>query len=86
MPNNAKNLRMCYVCRERADKSELIRFVKSKDGKICIDDTKSADGRGVWVHESAECIEKLKKKKLLNVAFKCAVDESVYEGLSDRKL
>ena len=83
MPNNAKNLRMCIACREHADKQELIRFVKTKDGKIQIDETKSADGRGVWVHNSVECKQKLAKKKLLNAAFKCAVDESILEGLDD---
>ncbi len=83
MPNNVKNLRMCCVCRQHSDKSELIRFVKSKDGSISIDQTKTAEGRGVWVHNNSECIEKLKKKKLLNAAFKCVVDESVYEGLSE---
>lgn len=84
MPNNAKNLRMCAACRRHADKSELIRFVKTKDGKIRIDETKCADGRGVWVHGSAECIQKLAKKKLLNSAFRCAVDESILEGLNER--
>ena len=83
MPNNTKNLRMCCVCRMHADKSELIRIVKSKDGQIFVDKTKTADGRGVYLHSNAECMEKLKKKKLLNAAFKCVVDESVYEDLSD---
>ena len=85
MSNNAKNLRMCVACREHSDKSELLRFVKTKDGKIQIDETKTADGRGVWVHNSAECIQKLTKKRLLNAAFKCAVDESILEGLNDRQ-
>lgn len=81
MPNNAKNLRQCCACRAHADKSELIRIVKSKDGKVFVDETKRADGRGVWVHDSAECKQKLVKKKLLNAAFRCVVDESVYENL-----
>ena len=81
MPNNPKNLRKCAVCHEHADKENMIRFVKTKDGQIHLDHTKCADGRGVWVHDTAECKQKLLKKKLLNAAFKCSVDESVYEGL-----
>lgn len=72
------------VCRQHADKSELIRFVKQKDGRVFIDESKSADGRGVWVHDNAECKQKLVRKKLLNAAFKCAVDESVYGGLNEQ--
>lgn len=85
MPNNQKNLRQCISCRQHADKSELVRIVKSKDGKIFIDDSKCADGRGVWVHNNTECKQKLLKKKLLNVAFKCTVDESVYEELNGKR-
>ncbi|MBR4800077.1 MAG: YlxR family protein [Clostridia bacterium] len=85
MPNNAKNLRKCAVCRIHADKSEMIRFVKTKDEKIFLDRSKTADGRGVWVHDSAECIQKLIKKKLLNTAFKCSVSESLYEELDGKR-
>lgn len=81
MPSNPKNTRMCCACRERSDKSEMLRIVRTPSGQIMLDDTKCADGRGVWVHDSAECKAKLKKRKLLNGAFKCGVAEAVYEQI-----
>ena len=78
MANNKKNLRQCLVCREHADKQDMIRIVKQNDGQIFVDRTQSAGGRGAWVHNNAECKQKLQRKRLLNAVFKCVVDESVY--------
>ncbi len=76
--SNPKNTRKCIVCREHADKSELMRFVKTRDGKVILDFSQKADGRGVWVHEGEDCVQKLIKKKMLNVAFKCNVGDEIY--------
>lgn len=61
--SNPKNTRKCIVCREHADKSELMRFVKTRDGKVILDFSQKADGRGVWVHKGEDCVQKLIKKK-----------------------
>lgn len=81
MPSNPKNVRKCCACHEHADKSELLRFVRTPDGHIMLDKGKAADGRGVWLHDSDECRAKAIKKKLLNSAFKAAVPQEIYDGL-----
>jgi len=81
MPSNPKNVRKCCACHAHADKSEMLRFVRDKDGNVFLDCSKKADGRGVWVHDSDECKDKLKKKKLLNAAFKTTVAADVYDRL-----
>lgn len=35
--SNPKNTRKCIVCKQHADKSELIRFVKNAEGKVVLD-------------------------------------------------
>lgn len=60
----------------------MIRFVRNKDGEVFLDNAKSADGRGVWVHKDGDCISKMIKKKTLNAAFRQSVNESLYEELS----
>lgn len=84
MPSNKKDVRMCCACHGRADKSELLRIVKTPDGNIIIDDGKKADGRGVWVHLCDECIGKVVKRKMLNHAFKTGVPEEIYEQLKSK--
>ena len=39
-------LRTCVVCRNQKEKSELVRIVKAKDGRIFVDDGGRAEGRG----------------------------------------
>lgn len=78
-----KNTRKCIVCREHADKSEMTRFVKDKDGNVFIDASKKADGRGVWVHNQFECKTKLAKKRMLDSAFKMKVEDEIYGEIDE---
>lgn len=75
-------LRMCAVTREMLPKSELIRLVKTDNG-ILIDNTKKISGRGVYLKKSLDILEIAKKKKVLNRAFKCNVDDSIYKKLEE---
>ncbi len=70
-------MRMCIACREMKPKKELIRIVKSGD-EIKLDKTGKANGRGAYICNDKECIQKLKKQKLLNRVFSCNVDNEVY--------
>lgn len=79
------SLRTCCVCRKMMPKNDLIRVVKSADGKIFIDMTGKADGRGAYVCKDDECRNKLKKLRSLNKAFKCQVNDEVYEELLKAK-
>ena len=80
-----KVLRMCVVCRQMKDKSELIRLNKTKDGLVCIDLTGKIDGRGAYICKDGDCIEKLDKNKAFNRAYKSQVSEEVYKSLKELK-
>ncbi len=75
--------RMCIACRQMKDKKELLRIVKNKDGVISIDLTGKQNGRGAYVCKNTECLNKLKKQKSLNRAFKSNVDEEVYRNIEE---
>lgn len=79
--NKREPLRMCIACREMKSKKELLRIVKNKEGKIFVDETGKANGRGAYICRNVACVEKLKKQKILNKAFKMMIDESVYEEI-----
>lgn len=61
----------------------MLRIVKGADGKIFIDFSSKASGRGAYICDNPVCIAKLKKQKLLNRAFSCAVDEKVYSDIEE---
>ena len=80
-----ESLRMCCVCRQMKPKDQLIRVVKNKDNEIFVDNTKKADGRGAYVSNEQECLNKLKKIKGLNKAFKGNIPDEIYEELIKTK-
>ena len=73
--------RTCIGCNSKKDKNELIRIVKNKDGIISIDRTGKAQGRGVYICDSIECLEKAIKSKKLERTFETKISEDVYENL-----
>lgn len=79
-----ESLRMCTVCRQMKPKSELIRIVKTSKGEVLIDLTQKADGRGAYVCKG-ECIEKLKKTRALNRAFKTQISDEIYDKILLKK-
>ena len=81
--SNPKDTRKCIACREHSDKSEMLRFVKQNGGCVFLDESKKADGRGVWVHDRADCKAKVCKKKMLNSAFKTNVSDDIYDKIND---
>ncbi|NCB48437.1 MAG: YlxR family protein [Clostridia bacterium] len=75
---------MCIACRQMKDKCELIRIVKGEQNQVNIDEKQKANGRGAYVCKNLECIEKCCKQKSLNRAFKCNVDQSVFDKLRQK--
>ena len=76
-----ETLRMCIACREMKDKKDLLRIVKNKEGKIFVDLTGKANGRGAYICKDLNCLQKLKKQKILNKTFKMMIDEDVYSEI-----
>lgn len=61
----------------------MLRVVKNAENKIFIDFSSKASGRGAYICDNPDCIKKLKKQRLLNKAFSCAVDDEVYAAIEE---
>ena len=79
MKNQPK--RTCIGCNEVKLKKELIRIVKNKEGEISVDRTGKANGRGAYLCDNIECLEKAIKTKRLERTFESKIDEQIYENL-----
>lgn len=73
--------RTCMGCNAKKDKKEFIRIVKNKENEINIDKTGKMEGRGAYICDNIECLEKAIKSKKIEKSFKMNIDESVYENL-----
>ena len=71
-------LRMCIACKNMMPKAEMLKIVKNRNGEIKIDENFKKEGRGAYICKNVNCVNLLVKKKLLNRAFKCNIDESFY--------
>ena len=71
-----KPQRTCIVCRETNDKRALIRVVRTPAGKVMVDPTGKANGRGAYLCRQASCWEKSLQKKLLGHALKTTITEA----------
>ena len=76
-----KPLRMCMVCRQRAEKEDLIRIVKNKIGEINIDIEAKLQGRGGYICKKAGCIKNAQKRRALERAFSGSVNKEIYDCL-----
>ncbi|WP_204399985.1 RNase P modulator RnpM [Alkaliphilus hydrothermalis] len=74
-------LRKCLGCNEMKPKKDLLRVVRSNEGEINVDLTGKAAGRGSYICSDKECFQKAKKTKAFNRAYKCNVDDAIYEKL-----
>ena len=74
-------LRTCMGCNEKKPKKELIRIVKNKDGIISIDRTGKAEGRGTYICDQVECLDKVVKSKRIEKVLESKISEEVYNNL-----
>ena len=83
MPNKKIPLRQCIACRELKEKKSMLRIVKNSEGKIFLDFSWKAAGRGAYICDNPDCIKKLKKGRLLNKVFSCAVYDGIYTAVEE---
>ena len=75
------------VCRAKGEKSSFLRFVKNKNGEISFDKSMKGEGRGCYICNSGDCLERLKKTRALNRSYKINIPEAIYDELySEAKL
>ena len=76
--------RSCVVCKTKKDKNELIRIVKNQTNEIIIDQSGKKPGKGAYICDSMECLEKGIKSKALKRALEIEIPEQIYESLRER--
>ncbi len=75
--------RTCVVCRDRRQKSELLRIVRTPEGQVVFDSTGRMDGRGAYVCADADHWGDGVSRGKLNHALKIEIHESTLESLGE---
>lgn len=74
-------MRQCVGCREMKNKKELIRVIKNNENEIFLDVTGKKNGRGAYICNSMECLEKAIKSKALERSLKSEIPKDIYDEM-----
>ena len=74
--------RQCMGCRERLEKRQLIRVVRTPEGQVQLDFSGKLNGRGAYICPKAECLKKAQKSKALDRSLEVTIPEEVYARLA----
>ena len=76
-------MRKCVGCNEKFEKKALIRVLKTPEGKIILDATGRANGRGAYLCKNGTCLEKAVRNKGLERSLGEKIPDSVLEDLKE---
>ena len=76
-------MRSCVVTKERCEKKDLIRIVKTPDNKVIVDLTGKQNGHGAYVKKELGVIEKAEENKILDRILNTDVPSEIYEELKN---
>ena len=74
-------MRTCVVTREKCEKKDLLRVVRTPLGEVLYDSTGKLNGKGAYLKKSIEVINKAKKTKILEKALGVSISDEVYDNL-----
>ena len=74
-------LRTCVITKEKLPKYELLRIVRTNEGKIEVDLTGKLNGRGAYIKKDVNVLKTAKDKKILERALESQISEEVYEEI-----
>ena len=72
-------MRTCVVTKEKWDKRDLLRIVRTPDGEVIVDLTGKANGRGAYLKKEVDVIAKAQSSKILERILETSIPDHVYE-------
>jgi len=72
-------MRTCVVTKEKCEKKDLLRIVRTPEGNVIVDITGKANGRGAYLKKDIEVINKAEKTKILERVLEVSISSEVYE-------
>ncbi len=73
--------RQCTGCRQKRPKAELLRIVRTPEGKITVDSQGNLNGRGAYICPSPACLKKAIKSNAISRALGVHVNDGTLAAL-----
>ena len=76
-------MRTCVVTKEKCEKKDLIRIVRTPEGNVEIDLTGKKNGRGAYLKKDIDVFAKAKKTGILNRILEVEVSDEIFNELNE---
>ncbi len=76
-------MRTCVVTKEKCEKKDLIRIVRTPEGKVVVDLTGKQNGRGAYLKKDASVFAKAQKTKILDRILETTVEDEIFTELNE---
>ena len=73
--------RTCVLTKEKLDKKDLIRIVRTPEQNVVVDETGKLNGRGAYLKKDLEVKNKDQEKHILDKILNVKVDDNVFDEL-----
>lgn len=72
-------MRSCVVTKEKLEKRDLLRIVRTPEGTVIVDKSGKSNGRGAYLKKEIDVIDKAEKTKILERVLEVEIPASIYE-------
>ncbi len=76
--------RTCIGCHKKKEKKELLRIIRTPEGKVEIDTTGKKSGRGAYLCYNLECLKEALKKDRLKKALMIEISTDIIDSLKEK--
>lgn len=77
-------MRTCVISKEKYEKRDLMRVVRTPEKEVIIDETGKANGRGAYLKKDKDIILKAKSTKALEKVLEVEIPDSLYEEMLEK--
>lgn len=74
-------LRTCVITKEKCEKKDLVRVVRTPEGNVLVDLTGKQNGRGAYLKKDIEVIAKARKSRILDKILEIEIADEIYNEL-----
>ena len=74
-------MRTCVITKEKLEKKDLIRVVRTPEKNVVVDSTGKLNGKGAYLKKDLDVILKAKNSKALDRILEVPVPDNIYEEL-----
>ena len=76
-------MRTCVVTKEKCEKKDLVRVVRTPEGLVIVDLSGKHNGRGAYLKKDLSVFNKARNSKILDKILEIDVKDDIYDELDN---